>query len=86
MTRVTLLYFARLREQFGTGSESAALPSEVKTLNDLLVWLRARGGTWATELAEGRAYRLAVNQDMVDLDTALKDGDEVAIFPPVTGG
>ena len=41
---------------------------------------------WAAELAEGRAYRLAVNQDMADLETALKDGDEVAVFPPVTGG
>ncbi|MBI5938023.1 MAG: molybdopterin converting factor subunit 1 [Betaproteobacteria bacterium] len=84
--RVTLLYFARLREQFGTGSESAALPSEVKTLNDLLAWLRARGGNWASELAEGRAFRLAVNQDMVGPEAVLNDGDEVAIFPPVTGG
>ncbi len=86
MTKVTLLYFARLREQFGTGSEAATLPAEVKTLNDLLAWLRARGGNWATELAEGRTYRLAVNQDMADLEAVLNDGDEVAIFPPVTGG
>lgn len=86
MTKVTLLYFARLREQFGTSSETAALPTDVKTLGDLVAWLRARGGVWATELADGRAYRLAVNQDMADLETALKDGDEVAIFPPVTGG
>lgn len=84
--QITLLYFARLREQFGTGSEAAELPAEVKTLNDLLGWLRARGGNWAMELAEGRAYRLAVNQDMAALDTALNSGDEVAIFPPVTGG
>ncbi|TCS74038.1 molybdopterin synthase subunit MoaD [Sulfuritortus calidifontis] len=83
---VTLLYFARLREQFGTASEAATLPAEVKTLGDLVAWLRARGGHWATELAEGRAFRLAVNQDMADPATALKDGDEVAIFPPVTGG
>ncbi|MEW5892014.1 MAG: molybdopterin converting factor subunit 1 [Pseudomonadota bacterium] len=84
--QITLLYFARLREQFGTGSETAALPAEVKTLGELVAWLRARGGAWASELAEGRAYRLAVNQDMADPTTALKDGDEVAIFPPVTGG
>ena len=84
--QITLLYFARLREQFGTGSETAAPPAEIKTLGDLVAWLRARGGHWATELAEGRAYRLAVNQDMADLETVLNDGDEVAIFPPVTGG
>lgn len=86
MMNVTLLYFARLREQFGTGSEAVTLPDTIKTLGDLVAWLRARGGAWAAELAEGRAFRLAVNQDMADPATALKDGDEVAIFPPVTGG
>lgn len=86
MTRVNLLYFARLREQFGTGKETVELPAEVHTLGELLVWLRARGGTWAAELTEGRAFRTAVNQDMAGPETELKDGDEVAIFPPVTGG
>ena len=83
---VKLVYFARLREQFGTGMEVAALPAEVKTLGDLLAWLRNREGVWATELAEGRAYRTAVNQDMAGPETVLKANDEVAIFPPVTGG
>ncbi|NWG86451.1 MAG: molybdopterin converting factor subunit 1 [Hydrogenophilaceae bacterium] len=84
--QITLLYFARLREQFGTGSETVTLPDTIKTVGELVVWLRVRGGNWATELAEGRAFRLAVNQDMADAGTALQAGDEVAIFPPVTGG
>ena len=55
-------------------------------MGELLDWLRARGGVWAAELAEGRAFRMAVNQDLAAPDTPLHGGDEVALFPPVTGG
>jgi molybdopterin synthase sulfur carrier subunit len=82
---IRLLYFARLREVFGLGRESLEL-SDPATLVDLLEMLRGRGGVWAQELAPGRAFRLAVNQDIAGQDAALRDGDEVAIFPPVTGG
>lgn len=82
---IRLLYFARLREVFGLGRESLEL-SDPATLVDLLEMLRGRGGAWAQELAPGRAFRLAVNQDIAGQDAALRDGDEVAIFPPVTGG
>jgi len=82
---IRLLYFARLREVLGLGQESLTLPSPA-TLADLLQVLRARGGVWAEELAAGRAFRLAVNQDIASLETPLAEGDEVAIFPPVTGG
>lgn len=84
--KIHLRYFARLREVFGTGQESPELPADVQTLAGLLDWLRQRGGVWVDELAVGRAYRVAVNQDLVDGDAALRDNDEVAIFPPVTGG
>jgi molybdopterin synthase sulfur carrier subunit len=82
---IRLLYFARLREVFGLGQEELKLASSA-TLADLLVILQARGAVWAEELAPGRAFRLAVNQDIAGPDTPLADGDEVAIFPPVTGG
>ncbi len=84
--KVRILYFARLRETFGTGQEAAELPAEVRTLGDLIGWLRSRGTVWAEQLAEGRAWRMAVNQDMAGPETVLNEGDEVAIFPPVTGG
>ncbi len=83
---LTLMYFARLREALGVSSEQVDLPADVRDVAGLTVWLRKRGGAWEAELAAGRAFRIAVNQDMADGATELKDGDEVAIFPPVTGG
>ena len=84
--KVRLLYFARLREALGTEHEEATLPDGINDVAALTAWLRTRGGAWAAELAPGRAYRVAVNQDMANAGTRLADGAEVAIFPPVTGG
>jgi molybdopterin synthase sulfur carrier subunit len=84
--KVRLLYFARLREVFASGQETPELPANVQTLAGLLDWLRQRGGVWAEELAAGRAYRVAVNQDLIEQDAVLHENDEIAIFPPVTGG
>jgi len=83
---ITLLYFARLRETFGMASEKVALPAGVSTLHGVRALLAARGGVWAHELAAGRAFRAAVNQSVAADDTPVRDGDEVAFFPPVTGG
>jgi molybdopterin synthase sulfur carrier subunit len=83
---ITLLYFARLRETFGVASEELVLPEGVVTLEGVRAVLAARGGLWAHELAAGRAFRAAVNQDIAGADTPVTDGDEVAFFPPVTGG
>ncbi len=55
-------------------------------LNSLRELLRSRGGAWAEELADGRPVRAAVNQDMARGETPISDGDEIAFFPPVTGG
>lgn len=83
---VTILYFARLRESFGKTSEQVALPAGVSDLESLRALLRQRGGVWAEEMADGRQLRAAVNQDIARGDTRISDGDEVAFFPPVTGG
>ena len=83
---ITLLYFARLRETLGTGREELILPSGINTLGALRTHLAQRGETWAKEMAAGRNLRAAVNQDIATADTPVKDGDEIAFFPPVTGG
>ena len=83
---ITLLYFARLREALGTGREELALPAGVGTLGALRRHLAQRGEAWAKEMAEGRNLRAAVNQTVAVADAPVADGDEVAFFPPVTGG
>ena len=82
--KLRVLYFARLRERFGVAEEGVELAGT--TAADLIGQLQARGGVWAEELAAGRAFRVAVNQDIVALDTPLSEHAEVAVFPPVTGG
>ncbi len=84
--QLELRYFASVREQVGQGAERAEVPAEVRTVGDLRVWLRDRGGAWAEALAEGRALRTAVDHAVARADTPLADGCEVAFFPPVTGG
>lgn len=83
---IKLLYFARLREALGAGSEQLALPPTVRTLGALRGHLAQRGGAWATEMAAGRNLRAAINQTVAAADAPVADGDEVAFFPPVTGG
>jgi molybdopterin synthase sulfur carrier subunit len=80
-----LLFFASLREALGTSEESIAVPVPA-TIEGLLSQLRGRGGEWADALAAGGRWRVAVNQELASPQTRLKPGDEVAVFPPVTGG
>lgn len=82
---LNVLYFASLREAVGAASEQIESPLPA-TVDKLITLLRARGGKWAEALGEGKRWRVAVNQQMAELNTVLKVGDEVAIFPPVTGG
>jgi sulfur-carrier protein len=83
---VTVLYFARLREALGRSSEQVSLPAGRQTVGALRAHLRGRGGPWEVELAADKPVRAAVNQDMAQGETSLADADEVAFFPPVTGG
>jgi len=84
--KVKVLFFAGLREQLGTSGEEIELPGGVSTVAALRAHLRARGGNFEKVLAEKALVRAAVNQDMVQPTSAIKAGDEVAFFPPVTGG
>lgn len=83
---INILYFAGLREALGASSESMELPAGVATVGELRTHLAARGGKWAEQLAPTRNVRMAVIQLMVPAHAPVKDGDEVAFFPPVTGG
>lgn len=80
-----ILYFASLREMLGLGSEQIDLPTGVNDVGGLLSLLAGRDGEWA-RLATVKNLRYAVNQEMARLDSPVKAGDEVAFFPPVTGG
>ena len=82
---VRVLYFARLREALGRGSEEIVLQPAVADVGTLASQLAARGGAWAALAVTGNV-RVAVNQQMADLSTPVGPGDEVAFFPPVTGG
>ena len=86
VSAVTLVYLARLREAFGKASERVEVPAEIGSVAALRSWLAGRGGAWAIELAPGRAVRIAVNHTLAQPDTLVRPGDEVALFPPVTGG
>ena len=83
---MTLLYFAWVREQIGHDTEEIALPADVQTVAALLDWLRSRGGGYASALEDLSVIRVAVNQEFAAPDHAVADGDEIALFPPVTGG
>ena len=84
--KIKVLYFASVREKLGKDAEEIELPAGVATVAGLRSHLRLRGGAWAEALADGRLLRTAVNQDMAQAGAAIKAGDEVAFFPPVTGG
>jgi sulfur-carrier protein len=83
---LTVLYFAWLRERTGTGEESVTPPADITTVGELIAWLIKRGPGFASAFANRRAVRCAVNQEFADPATRIGPGDEVAFFPPVTGG
>ena len=81
-----ILYFAWLREKAGIGEEDVSPPETVTTVAELVEWMKSRGGGFAEAFADEGMVRVAVNQEYVGLDHAVAAGDEVAFFPPVTGG
>ena len=83
---MTLLYFAWVRQRIGKSEEQLSLPAQVQTVSELIAHLRARGAGYAEAFAAPERLRAAVNQEHVPFDTPVRDEDEVAFFPPVTGG
>lgn len=81
-----LLYFAWLRAKIGIAEERVEPPPEVATVATLLDWLKTRGPGFAEALKDRKVVRVAVNQEYVGWDHKLRPSDEVALFPPVTGG
>jgi molybdopterin synthase sulfur carrier subunit len=82
---ITIRYFARLREDLGSAEEAVALPAGVNTVGGLRDWLIDRGPPWRETLS-APAVLIAVNHETAGPAVAVQDGDEVAFFPPVTGG
>ncbi len=81
-----ILYFAWLKSLTGVAAEEVAPPPEVTTVAQLLDWLKARGPGYAEALADLDAVRVAVNQEYARGADPVAPDDEVALFPPVTGG
>lgn len=84
--QVTILYFARIKEAVNYSTEQVDLPAGVTSVLAIKQWLAGRGETWAN-LFNGKALvRAAINHNLVDDLAEVKAGDELAFFPPVTGG
>lgn len=81
-----ILYFASVRAKIGKGGEDLNVPPDVKTVGQLMRFLQARGEGYAEAFADHARVRAAVNQEHVAMDAAVAADDEVAFFPPVTGG
>ena len=83
---INVLYFASLKESVGTAAETIELEAGISDIQSLRRWISQRGEPWASSLGEQRRLMASVNQEMARPETTVEDGDEVAFFPPVTGG
>ncbi len=83
---IKVLYFARIKESVNYSTEEIALPVDISNINTLKAFLAKRGEIWADLFSGKQVVRAAINHELVDDMMAIHDGDEVAFFPPVTGG
>ena len=81
-----VLYFGWVRSRIGHGKEELKLPAGIDTVAGWIHWLKSRGDGYAHAFEDSDAIRAAVNQEIAPHDTAIAEGDEVALFPPMTGG
>lgn len=81
-----LIYFAWVRERIGKQEEEIDLPGEVKTVGDLLLFLKGRGEEYEAALQVPKVIRVAINQEHAEHDESIAGAREIALFPPMTGG
>lgn len=86
MNHVDVLYFASLREQLGVEREQLALNDDITTMHDVRKLLQQRGEQWSAVFSSSRLLMMSVNQQMAKNHSEITAGDEIAFFPPVTGG
>jgi len=84
--KVKLFYFAKVREAIGIDREELDLGNNIKTVSDLIEVLKGRGNHWQDMFSMSTTFRMAVNQEMVEATHKISANDEVAFFPPITGG
>jgi len=84
--QLTILYFARMREAVGRAREIVEPPATVKSLGQLRMWMISRGEPWSSAFFQVQPLRIALDLEVSGEDAILRDGAEVAFFPPVTGG
>ena len=83
---MTILYFAWVRQMVGRSEETLDLPADIATVRALAEHLKAQGGGYAEAFADLARLRVAVNREHVAFEAAIGADDEIAFFPPVTGG
>ena len=84
--KIKVFYFARLKEKLNYSTEDLEVPDEPLTVLKLKAFLAKRGDVWGQMLMGKLKIRAAINHELVADSAAIADGDEVAFFPPVTGG
>ena len=84
--KIKLFYFAKVREVLGIDREEIDVESDIKTLAELVAFLKLRGSQWQSIFDMSSSYRMAVNQQLVEASHIINANDEVAFFPPITGG
>lgn len=83
---MNILYFALIRENVGHTTEIIDLPNDIKNVNGLINYLEQKGDNYKAAFAQSDLIRVAVNQEYVNLDHPISNNDEIAFFPPMTGG
>jgi len=83
---INVLYFASLKDALGTSAEEIEADNNITDVGALREWICARGEPWQSNLGQQQRLMASVNQQLARPDTQITDGDEVAFFPPVTGG